>query len=93
VCFKNPETENLIRIPLVEVDPQDAELTLDAMEEAALTGESVAARKKADALPAGTMLGDRVNQAFAGTLVTCGQAEGAMLFGGRHVETELEQIF
>ncbi|HVR35987.1 MAG TPA: cation-transporting P-type ATPase [Methylomirabilota bacterium] len=56
------------------------------VEEAALTGESVAARKKADALPAGTVLGDRVNQAFAGTLVTYGQAEGVVVATGDHTE-------
>jgi cation-transporting P-type ATPase F len=42
-------------------------------EEAALTGESVPAAKQDDPLPAGTILAERTNPAFTGTLVTYGQ--------------------
>jgi magnesium-transporting ATPase (P-type) len=52
------------------------------VEEAALTGESVPVEKRTDALPADTVLGDRKNLAFAGTLVTYGQAEGVVVATG-----------
>jgi magnesium-transporting ATPase (P-type) len=56
------------------------------VEEAALTGESVPVEKKTDALPADTVLGDRKNLAFAGTLVTYGQAEGVVVATGDRTE-------
>ena len=56
-------------------------------DEAALTGESVPAEKAAGALQADTVLGDRCNMAFAGTLVTYGQAEGVVVATGDRTET------
>ncbi len=56
------------------------------VEEAALTGESVPVQKNAEALPADTVLGDRKNLAFAGTLVTYGQAEGVVTATGDRTE-------
>lgn len=56
------------------------------VEEAALTGESVPTQKSIEALPADTVLGDRKNLGFAGTLVTYGQAEGVVVATGDHTE-------
>jgi Ca2+-transporting ATPase len=56
-------------------------------EEAALTGESVPAEKSAEPLPEKTGLGDRRNLAFAGTMVTYGQAEGVVIATGDRTET------
>jgi magnesium-transporting ATPase (P-type) len=56
------------------------------VEEAALTGESVPVQKSAGPLPAETVLGDRKNLAFAGTLVTYGQAEGVVVATGDRTE-------
>lgn len=56
-------------------------------EEAALTGESVPAPKSIATLGEGTGLGDRRNLAFAGTLVTYGQAEGMVVATGDRTET------
>ena len=55
-------------------------------EEAALTGESLPVEKAPEPLPDDTVLGDRVNLAFAGTLVTYGQAEGIVVATGDHTE-------
>lgn len=57
------------------------------VEEAALTGESVPTEKSTDPLPADTVLADRANLAFAGTLVTYGQAEGVVCAVGDGTET------
>ena len=54
------------------------------VEEAALTGESVLVEKKTATLSADTVLGDRVNLAFAGTHVTYGTAEGVVVAIGDH---------
>ena len=56
------------------------------VEEAALTGESVPTEKRVKALPAETVLGDRKNLGFAGTLVTYGQAEGVVVATGDRTE-------
>ncbi|MDP1580632.1 MAG: HAD-IC family P-type ATPase [Candidatus Didemnitutus sp.] len=56
------------------------------VEEAALTGESVPTQKNAQPLPADTVLGDRKNLGFAGTLVTYGQAEGVVFATGDRTE-------
>jgi magnesium-transporting ATPase (P-type) len=56
------------------------------VEEAALTGESVPTQKQVEALPADTVLGDRKNLAFAGTLVTYGQAGGLVVATGDRTE-------
>ena len=56
------------------------------VEEAALTGESVPVQKNAQPLPADTVLGDRKNLGFAGTLVTYGQAEAVVTATGDRTE-------
>ena len=52
------------------------------IEEAALTGESLPAEKQIEPLPADTILADRTNLAFTGTLVTSGQGEGVVFATG-----------
>jgi cation-transporting ATPase F len=54
------------------------------VEEAALTGESVPVEKNPEPLPEDTVLGDRLNLAFAGTHVTYGTAEGVVTTIGDH---------
>jgi cation-transporting ATPase F len=71
---------------LVPADLRLFEVRSLQVEEAALTGESVPVEKMVDALPADTGLGDRKNLAFAGTLVTCGQAEGFVCATGDRTE-------
>jgi len=61
------------------------------MDESLLTGESVASEKNATAaLKEDTVLGDRVNMAFAGSLVNTGRARGIVTSTG--VNTELGRI-
>jgi len=65
-------------------DTVPADLRLFALkdlqiEEAALTGESVAVAKALPELPAATTLGDRRNLAFAGSNVTYGQGRGVVV--------------
>ena len=90
------------RIPSVQLVPGDAVLLQSGdrvpadlrlhlcrnlhIEEAALTGESVPAEKQTDPLPADTLLADRVNLAFTGTLVTSGQCEGVVVATGDKTE-------
>jgi cation-transporting ATPase F len=57
------------------------------VDEAALTGESVPVHKHVDTLALDTILADRKNLAFAGTLVTSGQAEGLVCATGDATET------
>jgi cation-transporting P-type ATPase F len=68
---------------LVEVD----ELSVD---ESALTGESVPSEKHALELPAETLLADRGNMAWSGTLVTRGRARGVVVAHGG--DTELGRV-
>ncbi|MFV8836239.1 HAD-IC family P-type ATPase [Aquisalimonas sp. APHAB1-3] len=56
------------------------------VDEAVLTGESVAVNKHADPVPADAVLGDRLNMAFSGTLVAYGQATGVVTATGDHTE-------
>ena len=60
------------------------------IEEAALTGESAPVAKGTTPLPAETILADRANLAFTGTLVTYGQGEGVVVATGN--ETEMGRI-
>ena len=60
------------------------------IQEAALTGESVAVEKRTDPAGAGAEIGDRVSMAFSGTLVTAGQGVGISV--GTGVNTELGKI-
>lgn len=55
--------------------------------ESALTGESVAVQKAQQLLAENTVLGDRVNMAYAGSLVTYGQAVGVVCAIGHQTET------
>jgi Ca2+-transporting ATPase len=57
------------------------------VEEAALTGESVPSEKAVGVLPEKTSVGDRRNLAFAGSLVTYGQARGVVVAVGDETET------
>ncbi|MCK6406914.1 MAG: HAD-IC family P-type ATPase [Rhodocyclaceae bacterium] len=59
---------------------------LQAME-ASLTGESTAVEKHTAALPHDTLLADRGNMAYAGTLVVSGQAVGVVAATGTATET------
>ncbi|MFC6623439.1 HAD-IC family P-type ATPase [Novosphingobium panipatense] len=56
------------------------------IDEALLTGESVAAEKHEAVLPAETVLADRQNMAFSGTLVAAGQANGIAVATGAHTQ-------
>ncbi|MDC7692353.1 HAD-IC family P-type ATPase [Vogesella indigofera] len=60
------------------------------LDEAALTGESLPVSKDFAALPAATPLAERRNMAYAGTLVSYGQARGLVIATGR--DTELGRI-
>jgi Ca2+-transporting ATPase len=61
------------------------------VDESLLTGESNAVFKRADKLlPADSLPGDRVNMAFAGTLVNRGRARGVVT--GTALDTELGRI-
>lgn len=57
------------------------------VDESALTGESVPVIKTMADLPPDTVLGDRTNMTFAGTLVTYGQGAGIVTATGNHTET------
>jgi Ca2+-transporting ATPase len=57
------------------------------VDESALTGESVPVHKTSDPLALDTLLPDRNNLAFAGTLVTYGHAEGLVWATGDRTET------
>src|SRR5215469_5408938 len=56
-------------------------------DEAAMTGESVPAQKTFEPLPGETILNDRTNVAFAGSLVTYGQGEGIVIATGDNTES------
>lgn len=57
------------------------------VDESALTGESVPVSKHSDVLALDTILAERKNLAYAGTLVTYGQAEGVVWAIGHQTET------
>lgn len=56
------------------------------IEEAALTGESVAVEKQTEPVLAGAALGDRISMAYSGTLVTAGQGMGVVVATGAATE-------
>ena len=60
------------------------------VDESALTGESVPVAKADSVLPPETVLGDRANMAFLGTLVTTGRGTGVVVDTGG--DTELGRI-
>ncbi len=57
------------------------------IDESSLTGESVPASKRPDPLQADTVLADRVNMAYAGSLVTAGTGMGVVWATGDRTET------
>lgn len=61
-----------------------------SMQEAVLTGESVASDKQTEAVAANVPLGDRYSMAFSGTLVAAGQGRGIVVTTG--TDTELGRI-
>ena len=91
-----------VRIPSAQIVPGDVVLLQSGdrvpadlrlllrrnlhIEEAALTGESLPAEKRTEPLPADTILADRTNLAFTGTLVTSGQGEGVVFATGDRTE-------
>ena len=91
------------RVPSIELVPGDvvllqsgdrvpADLRLFRLrslqiDESMLTGESLPARKHVNPLALETVLADRKNLAFAGTLVTRGEAEGVVCATGDQTET------
>jgi magnesium-transporting ATPase (P-type) len=56
------------------------------IDEAMLTGESVTAEKREDAVAADAPLGDRVGMAYSGTLVAAGSGTGIVVATGGHTE-------
>jgi magnesium-transporting ATPase (P-type) len=56
------------------------------VDEALLTGESLAAQKRAEPAPRGAGLGDRHSMAYSGTLVAAGQASGVVVATGARTE-------
>ncbi len=56
------------------------------VDEAALTGESVAVEKQTAPVAADALLGDRLSMAWSGTLVTYGQASGVVVATGPTTE-------
>jgi cation-transporting ATPase F len=55
--------------------------------ESALTGESTAVGKHGEALPEDTLLADRSNMAYAGTVMISGQGAGVVVATGDRTET------
>ncbi|MFO7581111.1 cation-transporting P-type ATPase [Guyparkeria sp.] len=56
------------------------------IQEAVLTGESLAVEKRSDPVDANAALGDRQSMAFSGTLVTRGQGRGVVVATGESTE-------
>ena len=60
------------------------------IDEAMLTGESIAVEKSTSPVDQATLLGDRTSMAFSGTLVTYGQGKGVVVATGK--ETEIGRV-
>ena len=88
-------SEELVQGDLVFLQPGDrvpADLRLLHLrnlhaDESALTGESLPVAKHPDPLALDTILAERKNLAYAGTLITSGQAEGVVCAIGNQTET------
>jgi magnesium-transporting ATPase (P-type) len=94
------------RVPVAEIVPGDivlldggdrvpADLRLIRarsllVDEAILTGESVAAEKRESPAPADVPLGDRHSMAYSGTVVAAGHAKGVVVATG--IDTEIGRI-
>lgn len=92
-----------LRIPSVELVPGDIVLLQSGdkvpadmrlylvrdlqIDESALTGESIPVEKQSDILVPDTILADRNNMAYTGTLVTRGQGQGIVVAIGDETET------
>ncbi|MGJ8644513.1 MAG: cation-transporting P-type ATPase [Luteolibacter sp.] len=80
---------DLVLLQSGDVVPADLRLVRNRnmqIEEAALTGESVPVEKQETDLEDGTILAERHNMAYAGTLVTYGQGEGVVVATGDSTE-------
>jgi cation-transporting ATPase F len=63
------------------------------IDESALTGESVPVHKRVEVLPRDTVLADRHNMAYAGTLVTYGQGKGvAVAIGDQTASGQIAEM-
>lgn len=72
---------------LVPADLRLMEVNNLQVNESALTGESLSVLKESATMAKDTVLADRRNLAFAGTMVTYGQAEGVVFAIGSETET------
>ena len=79
-------------VMLVSGDKVPADVKLQKLQEleideSMLTGESIAVEKDAEAISDATMqLGDRLNIAYAGTIILRGRAQGEVIATGIHTE-------
>ncbi|GAA1152408.1 HAD-IC family P-type ATPase [Nesterenkonia lutea] len=84
---------DIVRLRTGDKVPADVRLTDTAdlaIEESALTGESVPAEKTTDPSEEGAPLGDRTSMAFSGTMLTSGTATGVVV--GTGDDTEIGRI-
>ena len=84
---------DIVRLRTGDKVPADLRLTDTAdlaIEESALTGESVPAEKTTDPSQEGAPLGDRTSMAFSGTMLTSGTATGVVVGTGE--DTEIGRI-
>nr|WP_255546432.1 MULTISPECIES: HAD-IC family P-type ATPase [unclassified Nesterenkonia] len=80
---------DIVRLRTGDKVPADVRLihTADlAIEESALTGESVPSEKTTEASEQGAPLGDRTSMAFSGTMLTSGTATGVVVGTGENTE-------
>ena len=88
------QAEELVPGDIVLLQPGDkvpADLRLFRVkglqiQESVLTGESMAVEKITDPVVQKTVIGDRRNMAYSGTLVTHGQGSGVVVATGKHTE-------
>ena len=75
---------------IVPADLRIIESNSLAVDESSLTGESVPVEKNIDSLPIDTLLADRKNMAYSGTIVTSGNGRGVVVATG--IKTEFGNI-